>query len=104
MSCYPMLLKPSWSFFNKPVSLRRIQKTPVFLCGEGKQAPHTKTNSYQIFDLIEPSPSSLVCGKCFLCGERITLSAYKGRRRRLNQIEDLIRVGFCMRSLFPFSA
>ena len=32
---------------------------------KGKQAPHTKTNSYQIFDLIEPSPSSLVCGACF---------------------------------------
>ena len=80
--------------------------------GNGKHFPHTKTNSYQIFDLLRRDkssmrslaahrlslrllPLSLVCGACFLCGERKTSSAYKERLRRENS---------SMRLLFPFCA
>jgi len=65
-SCFPMLLKPSWSFFNKPVSLvpsahTKKGPTPVVIPsyaekGNGKHFPIQKKGQ----QLYEPSPSFLV--------------------------------------------
>ena len=71
-----MLLKPSWSFFNKKGNKRRIQKKAplvVILCADCIPSAHTavvipsyaeKGNTFRIQkkgqQLYEPSPSSLV--------------------------------------------
>ena len=80
---FPMLLKPSWSFFNEKGNGKQAPHTreegegsiyaqaPPGVCGawlriERKQAAHTAlVPSPKIFDLILVVGPFFVCGKCF---------------------------------------